>query len=176
MKAKIHPKYNEITVTCSCGNSFKTRSTLGRDLHVEVCSACHPFYTGKQKILDTAGRVEKFRQRYAKKPARRLRRRPRPTRSRAARAPQPDRSAACAQNGRQLAGCLFCLTRRERSAGLPCSPEIQAVAVDRAGRRGSEALPGFAVAAALRERPAKCPLSPRGRACRFRADKAAVTL
>jgi large subunit ribosomal protein L31 len=69
MKEKIHPKYNEITITCSCGNSFKTRSTLGRDLHVEVCAACHPFYTGKQKILDTAGRVEKFRQRYAKKPA-----------------------------------------------------------------------------------------------------------
>ena len=69
MKEKIHPKYAEITITCSCGNSFKTRSTLGRDLHVEVCAACHPFYTGKQKILDTAGRVEKFRQRYAKKPA-----------------------------------------------------------------------------------------------------------
>jgi large subunit ribosomal protein L31 len=65
MKADIHPKYNEITVTCSCGNSFKTRSTLGRNLTVEVCSACHPFYTGKQKIVDTAGRVEKFRQKYA---------------------------------------------------------------------------------------------------------------
>ena len=66
MKEKIHPKYSEIKVICSCGNTFTTRSTLGRELHVEVCSACHPFYTGKQKIVDTAGRVEKFRQRYAK--------------------------------------------------------------------------------------------------------------
>lgn len=66
MKEGIHPAYKEITVTCSCGNSFKTRSVLGKDLHIEVCSVCHPFYTGKQKILDTAGRVEKFRQRYAR--------------------------------------------------------------------------------------------------------------
>jgi large subunit ribosomal protein L31 len=69
MKAEIHPKYDEITVTCSCGNKFKTRSTLGRALHIEVCSACHPFYTGKQKIVDTAGRVEKFRQKYSRKKA-----------------------------------------------------------------------------------------------------------
>jgi large subunit ribosomal protein L31 len=69
MKAKIHPQYKEITVTCSCGNAWQTRSTLGKDLHIEVCSACHPFYTGKQKIVDTAGRVEKFRQKYAAKPA-----------------------------------------------------------------------------------------------------------
>jgi large subunit ribosomal protein L31 len=64
MKAKIHPQYKEINVICSCGNSWATRSTLGRDLHIEVCSACHPFYTGKQKVLDTAGRIEKFRQKY----------------------------------------------------------------------------------------------------------------
>jgi len=69
MKEKGHPKYTEIKVTCSCGNTFQTSSTLGRELHIEVCSACHPFYTGKQKILDTAGRVEKFRQKYARKPA-----------------------------------------------------------------------------------------------------------
>ncbi|MDR2243805.1 MAG: 50S ribosomal protein L31 [Burkholderiales bacterium] len=67
MKTDIHPKYNEIEVTCSCGNTFKTCSTLGRSLHIEVCSNCHPFYTGKQKIVDTAGRVEKFRQRYGNK-------------------------------------------------------------------------------------------------------------
>jgi large subunit ribosomal protein L31 len=66
MKPKIHPEYKEIDVICSCGNKFKTRSTLGRELHVEVCSVCHPFYTGKQKIVDTAGRVEKFRQRYSR--------------------------------------------------------------------------------------------------------------
>ena len=66
MKPEIHPNYVEIDVACSCGNKFKTRSTSGKPLHVEVCSACHPFYTGKQKILDTAGRVERFRQRYAR--------------------------------------------------------------------------------------------------------------
>jgi len=65
MKAATHPDYAEITVTCSCGNSFKTRSTLGKDLGVEVCSNCHPFYTGKHKMLDTAGRVDKFRKKYA---------------------------------------------------------------------------------------------------------------
>ncbi len=64
MKPDIHPRYEEITVTCSCGNTFKTRSTLARDLHIDVCSACHPFYTGKQKIVDTAGRVDKFRRKY----------------------------------------------------------------------------------------------------------------
>lgn len=64
MKADIHPDYKTLTVTCSCGNTFETRSTLGKELHVEVCSACHPFYTGKQKIVDTAGRVDKFRRKY----------------------------------------------------------------------------------------------------------------
>ena len=64
MKADIHPAYGEITVSCSCGNSFKTQSTMKKDLSLEVCSACHPFYTGKQKLVDTAGRVDKFRQKY----------------------------------------------------------------------------------------------------------------
>ncbi|SFF23437.1 LSU ribosomal protein L31P [Fontimonas thermophila] len=67
MKEGIHPNYKEVTVQCSCGNSFKTRSTVGKDvLHIEVCSACHPFYTGKQKIVDTGGRVDKFKKRYGK--------------------------------------------------------------------------------------------------------------
>lgn len=66
MKAGIHPNYQEITVTCSCGNTFLTSSTLGHALAIEVCSNCHPFYTGKQKMMDTAGRVEKFRSRYRK--------------------------------------------------------------------------------------------------------------
>ncbi len=66
MKADIHPDYTDIKVTCSCGNTFETRSTLGKDLHIEICSACHPFYTGQQKIMDTAGRVDKFRKRYAR--------------------------------------------------------------------------------------------------------------
>jgi|TARA_B100001750_G_scaffold128740_1_gene102289 large subunit ribosomal protein L31 len=67
VKKDIHPTYNEITVTCSCGNTFQTKSTLKEDLSIEVCSACHPFYTGQQKIVDTAGRVDKFRQRYGTK-------------------------------------------------------------------------------------------------------------
>ncbi len=65
MKAKIHPQYQEISVKCSCGNEFTTRSTLSdTNLHLDVCSSCHPFYTGQQKIVDTAGRVEKFRRRF----------------------------------------------------------------------------------------------------------------
>jgi large subunit ribosomal protein L31 len=68
MKPEIHPAYNEITVKCSCGNSFETRSTLAKnELTLDVCSACHPFYTGKQKIVDSGGRVDKFRQKYGVK-------------------------------------------------------------------------------------------------------------
>jgi large subunit ribosomal protein L31 len=65
MKPNIHPAYNEVKVTCSCGSVFTTRSTLGKEqLSLEVCSLCHPFYTGTQKIVDTAGRVDRFRQKY----------------------------------------------------------------------------------------------------------------
>lgn len=64
MQESIHPSYETIKVTCSCGNSFNTGSTLSSDLDIEVCSKCHPFYTGKQKLVDTAGRVEKFRNKY----------------------------------------------------------------------------------------------------------------
>ncbi|MCB1754564.1 MAG: 50S ribosomal protein L31 [Gammaproteobacteria bacterium] len=67
MKPDIHPSYSEITVTCSCGNTFQTGSTNGKDLTIEVCSNCHPFYTGKQKVMDTAGQVDKFRRRYGNK-------------------------------------------------------------------------------------------------------------
>jgi large subunit ribosomal protein L31 len=67
MKAAIHPAYGEVRVHCACGNTFVTRSTHKGDIHVEICSACHPFYTGKQKLMDTAGRVERFRRKYAKK-------------------------------------------------------------------------------------------------------------
>ena len=66
MKDAIHPTYKRAVVTCVCGNTFETRSTLG-NLHVEICSACHPYYTGKQKLLDSAGRVERFNKKYAKK-------------------------------------------------------------------------------------------------------------
>ncbi|MEO0423725.1 MAG: 50S ribosomal protein L31 [Pseudomonadota bacterium] len=67
MKSGVHPNYETITVVCNCGNTFETRSTLGQDLTVEVCSSCHPFYTGQQKIVDTAGRVDKFRKKYGLK-------------------------------------------------------------------------------------------------------------
>ena len=65
MKAGIHPNYSDITVTCSCGNVVKTSSTLGRDIHIDVCSACHPFYTGKQKAADAGGRIDRFNKRFA---------------------------------------------------------------------------------------------------------------
>ena len=65
MKEKIHPKYMECKVTCGCGETFTTRATKP-EMNVEICSKCHPFFTGKQKLVDTAGRVEKFQRRYAK--------------------------------------------------------------------------------------------------------------
>lgn len=64
MKQGIHPEYNEVTATCSCGNTFKVRTTLNKDLNLDVCSACHPFYTGKQRNVDTGGRVDKFKKRF----------------------------------------------------------------------------------------------------------------
>jgi large subunit ribosomal protein L31 len=64
MKADLHPNYVELEATCSCGNVIKTRSTLGKTIHLDVCSECHPFYTGKQKMLDTGGRIERFNQRF----------------------------------------------------------------------------------------------------------------
>jgi len=69
MKPEIHPKYNEISVACACGNTFKTRSTMKDDLQIEICSECHPFFTGKQKLVDTAGRVDRFNRRYARSAA-----------------------------------------------------------------------------------------------------------
>ena len=73
MKSKIHPDYKEVNVRCACGATFRTGSTTGSDVQVDICSACHPFYTGKQKFVDAAGRVEKFQKKfggeYFKKPA-----------------------------------------------------------------------------------------------------------
>lgn len=66
MKAGIHPQYNETTVTCACGSTFATRSTA-ENIHVEICSQCHPFFTGKQRLLDTEGRVDKFLAKYGMK-------------------------------------------------------------------------------------------------------------
>jgi large subunit ribosomal protein L31 len=65
VKEKTHPKYEAADFTCSCGNVIKTRSTM-KSAHIEICNNCHPFYTGKQKLIDSAGRVDRFRKRYAK--------------------------------------------------------------------------------------------------------------
>ena len=65
MQADIHPKYEEMKATCSCGNVIVTQSTRGGDIHVDVCSSCHPFYTGKQKVMDTGGRIDKFNKRFS---------------------------------------------------------------------------------------------------------------
>lgn len=64
MKEGIHPKYEDITVTCSCGNKIQTRSTLASDMHIDVCSQCHPFYTGKQKVAEVGGRIDRFNKRF----------------------------------------------------------------------------------------------------------------
>ncbi|OIO55191.1 MAG: 50S ribosomal protein L31 [Alphaproteobacteria bacterium CG_4_10_14_0_2_um_filter_63_37] len=66
MKSDIHPNYQDITVTCSCGSVIETRSTRGDDFIVDVCSSCHPFYTGKEKLIDTAGRVDRFNRKYGR--------------------------------------------------------------------------------------------------------------
>jgi large subunit ribosomal protein L31 len=66
MKAGIHPAYDEVNVTCACGSTFRTRSTHKGDLRVEICSVCHPFFTGRQKLVDTEGRVDRFQKKYAK--------------------------------------------------------------------------------------------------------------
>ncbi len=67
MQADIHPKYDELTATCSCGNVVKTRSTRAGEIHIDVCSSCHPFYTGKQKIVDSGGRIDRFNKRFGTK-------------------------------------------------------------------------------------------------------------
>jgi large subunit ribosomal protein L31 len=69
VKADIHPKYEAVTATCSCGNTIQTRSTLGEDFLIDVCSQCHPFFTGKQKIVDSGGRVDRFKKRFGSRGA-----------------------------------------------------------------------------------------------------------
>ncbi|HPM41061.1 MAG TPA: 50S ribosomal protein L31 [bacterium] len=66
MKEKIHPKFEDVTITCACGNTIKTASTLAKDFSVELCSKCHPFFTGKQRLVDSTGRVDRFKKRYEK--------------------------------------------------------------------------------------------------------------
>lgn len=72
MKAGIHPAYNEVSVICACGHTFRTRTTNKSDIRVEICSNCHPFFTGKQKLIDTAGRVDKFEKKYQKQRAEKM--------------------------------------------------------------------------------------------------------
>ncbi|WP_185235087.1 50S ribosomal protein L31 [Teredinibacter franksiae] len=67
MQEAIQPKYEDITASCSCGNTIKTRSTLAKDIHLDVCSECHPFYTGKQKTLDSGGRIDRFNKRFTRR-------------------------------------------------------------------------------------------------------------
>jgi large subunit ribosomal protein L31 len=66
MKPEIHPQLTKVTITCACGNVMETFSTLGKDFNVEICSSCHPFFTGKQRLVDSAGRIERFQKKYAK--------------------------------------------------------------------------------------------------------------
>jgi large subunit ribosomal protein L31 len=69
MKNGIHPEYKPVKISCACGNEVHTRSTAGADLTLEICAACHPFYTGKQKLVDSAGRIERFRKKYGERKA-----------------------------------------------------------------------------------------------------------
>jgi large subunit ribosomal protein L31 len=71
MKSDIHPNYSDMTATCSCGNVIKTRSTLSEDILIDVCSQCHPFFTGKQKIVDSGGRVDRFKKRFGNRGSKR---------------------------------------------------------------------------------------------------------
>jgi len=71
MKADIHPAYDKVSASCSCGNVIETRSTLAKNLHIDVCSKCHPYYTGKQKVMDTGGRIDRFKKRFGAVGARR---------------------------------------------------------------------------------------------------------
>ncbi len=105
MKPGIHPDYKPAKVICACGNVIETRSTRG-DFHIEICSQCHPFFTGKQKILDTAGRIERFKTRYAAQPAAPApKKAPPPVRPAAAKAeaPKENRAAKRAKSGKTKA-------------------------------------------------------------------------
>ena len=101
MKTGIHPDYKPAKVICACGNAIDTRSTRG-DFHREICAQCHPFFTGKQKIMDTAGRIEKFKTRYAAQPAAAAPKKPAPVPPAAtkAAAPKENRAAKRAKSGK----------------------------------------------------------------------------
>ena len=118
MKPGIHPDYKPAKVICACGNVIETRSTRG-DFHIEICSQCHPFFTGKQKILDTAGRIERFKTRYAAQPAAPAPRKAEPARPPAkAEAPKENRAAKRARAGKTKAA--------KPEAAAPAAPEGKA--------------------------------------------------
>jgi large subunit ribosomal protein L31 len=99
MKPGIHPDYKPAKVLCACGNVIETRSVRG-DFHIEICAQCHPFFTGKQKILDTAGRIEKFKTRYAAQPAAPAKKAEAPKPAAKAEAPKENRAAKRAKSGK----------------------------------------------------------------------------
>jgi large subunit ribosomal protein L31 len=104
MKEAIHPDYKPAKIMCNCGNVIETRSTRG-DFHIEICSNCHPFFTGKQKLMDTAGRIEKFKTRYAATPAKpEAKPAPAAAPARKAEAPKENRAAKRAKTGKTKAG------------------------------------------------------------------------
>lgn len=103
MKSGIHPKYHEVTVTCACGETFRTRST-NPELRLEICSKCHPFFTGRQKLIDSAGRVERFEKRYKAGPA-------------AAEAPAGAAAPAVSRSARRAGATKAKPARARRSAG-----------------------------------------------------------
>jgi len=112
MREGIHPQYKPAKVVCACGNVIETRSTRG-DFHIEICSSCHPFFTGKQKILDTAGRIERFRTRYAASPSAKEAKPPVP-----AAKPEPPKKAESTKENRAA-------KRAKANAGKP-KPKVEA--------------------------------------------------
>ncbi len=121
MKAAIHPLYKSAKIICNCGNVIETRSTRG-DFHIEICSNCHPFFTGKQKILDTAGRIEKFKTRYAATPGKEEPKKAAPAPAPAAKkaeAPKENRAAKRAKAGKTKA-------KSEAAPEAPAAPAADA--------------------------------------------------
>jgi len=131
MKEGIHPEYKTAKVVCACGNVIETRSTRG-DFHIEICSACHPFFTGKQKIMDTAGRIERFKTRYGAQPVKVEPRKPEP-------APAPKKAEPARENRaakRAKAG-----KSKPRSEAAPAAAPAAAPTADAPAEAPAEAKP-----------------------------------
>ena len=129
MKTDIHPEYATATVKCACGNTFQTRSTQA-EIHTDVCAECHPFYTGKQRLMDTAGRIERFRQKFAAKPRRAASRTP-------PHQPHRPRAEALLALRDRLAAALARADEVERALVNPCrSPRREINSRSSAGNTG----------------------------------------